>query len=176
MRNIKRVDAANNNVSTVSGLSNSRNLKWLDLSNNPFRNLDFLKDSNCIRVLILKNVRVPNLSVLSYLKHTIVLNLSENSLYNDPLICLQNMIILKSLSLSDNMYTEFPDISNTLLFELNLERNKFTSLSFPHLLPSLKILRLEGNRIEKMSNFSMCPNLSELYLFGNNITGILMVI
>jgi hypothetical protein len=53
-----------------------------------------------------------------------VLDISSNHLFNDPLDAVKELGLLNFLTLEDNLYTEIPNLSNLLLFELRLDKNK----------------------------------------------------
>ncbi|KAJ3397012.1 hypothetical protein HDU92_001025 [Lobulomyces angularis] len=171
VKNIKHLEAAHNHISNVLGLANCKYLKWLDLSYNPIRSIDFLKEALSLKVLLIRSVMVPNFSSLSNLKNLMALDLGGNHIYNDPLLMIKEMHILQYLALDENSYTEVPDISNAMLFELRLEKNKLRTVNFVSFLPMLRILHLEHNSINNTTPFSMLPNLQELYLQENNLHG-----
>jgi uncharacterized membrane protein YqhA len=59
-----------------------------------------------------------------------VLDIGSNHLFIEPLEAIKDLGILNFLSLEDNLYTEIPNLSNILLFELSIDKNKLRYVTY----------------------------------------------
>ncbi len=100
LKNIKRLDLSNKNISSIGGIETLSGIIELDLSFNKIKDIDNLKSLTNLKVLRLNNNKITNISTLAYLKDLKLLDLSSNKIKEvESLLFLPN---LKYLYLKGN--------------------------------------------------------------------------
>ncbi|KND02272.1 uncharacterized protein SPPG_09058 [Spizellomyces punctatus DAOM BR117] len=164
---LRSLNAANNDLSEISHISACAHLHVLDLSHNPLKSLEFLSSAKSMHVLVLRNTQLVELGHLEALRQLLYLDVSQNRLHNPTLESISDCKLLQYLSLSENVYTEFPRIPNNMLCELDVHHNNIRNLNIAKWSPRLRIINLSDNHVKYIEPLAMAPFLQELNLANN---------
>eukprot|EP00736_Rhodelphis_marinus_P010350 Rmarinus@m.14060 len=153
--NLREVNLDNNNMSSLSGLSQLRNLVVLRLNHNRISTIGDGPDDGFSELVNLE-----------------VLQLGYNQIAHIPMLNLKNLVELKVLFLQGNDIQKVEGLENlTQLRELVLDKNKVRFLSeysFANLV-NLRELRLEENGLRSLLYLNSLPKLQSLFLTCNRI-------
>ena len=152
LRNLRKLDLSNNNISEINSLISLPRLRKLILSKNKFTSLTELKafkNCNCLEYIDLRNNIISNLNEfkpLSYLKKCKSIDLSHNKIFN--LNIKYNVPKLIKLNLSNNDIHKIIHIKNLLkLRELDLSHNKISILENIRTVPVIELITVDFNPI-----------------------------
>jgi Leucine-rich repeat (LRR) protein len=175
-KTLKIVNARDNKIADFPSFLGNNMMEKLDLSGNliediteaidEFENLTHLDLSKNILANIHKNFN--SLVKLKYL------NLSTNQLQFLPDECFEDFVAMEELDLSDNQFTEIPNVSKlTNLKKLNLENNFLGSIPKGlNKLINLNQLNLSNNQLNSCKGVFDCLKLTNLKLNGNLLTSL----
>ena len=124
-----------------------------------------------IRILILNNSLIKDFSSLKYLANLLYLDISSSNLHNYSEKHFEKCHVLQYLDFSKNSFRSFPELPNTLLYEVQANRNEITQLGRMNWLFNLRILNLADNHVVDLMPFAMCPFLRVLDLSNNQLRG-----
>ncbi|WP_053002631.1 leucine-rich repeat domain-containing protein [Kordia jejudonensis] len=170
---LTELDLSENELDTISGLSNLTTLERLYLQNNQLTDITSLSELTSLKILFLSNNQLNDISPLSKLTSLEVLDFSDNLLTDTTISSLSELVDLEELYLSNTQLTRIDFLVNfTSLRVLDISENKLTDISVLSALKSLKFLHLNANQISNIDALASLTTLSYVNLYGNHITDI----
>ena len=144
METLTTFNAANRNITTLTGLETATALTTLNLSNNQITSISPLSRLTSLESLDLSENQISSISSLSGLTALTTLNLSDNRI--SSISSLSRLTSLETLNLSDNRISSLSTLSKlTRLTELDLSNNQIRDVLPLQGLSSLRRLNLDGN-------------------------------
>lgn len=163
-----KIDATNNNLTTLPDLSASKNLAYLYLNQNQVDTLDFLLKNTTLVQLQLFNNRLTYFPELPGFTKLQQLLLSGNQI--DTLSGMSYLMNLTDLEIGDNRLNSLPDLSgNTKLIYLHFHKNNIKDVEQLALFPKLQQAICWGNPITDLSSLNNNTTLTTLYAFENEL-------
>ena len=171
MKRLTGLDAADSQLTDLTGLEHAMNLTWLDLGVNEIRDISPLAGLIRLEALWIFANPLSDLSPLANLVNLKTLDLGVCQIANiRPLANLRNLEILR---LDSNLIEDIAPLSNLMMLtELGLADNRIADISSLTNLRNLEILRLHYNQIQDITPLANLKNLTELWLTANRIVDI----
>jgi len=172
---LTKLDAADKDISNLSGIEFCTNLQDLNLEANKIKDLSPLGSLANLRKLDLEiNVDISDITPLGSLTKLEVLDLSYLEFQTIDVDTLNKLTSLRELDLGGLWMDMSPLSKLTINLQiLLLYNNGITNIDFLSNLTSLEVLSLSfENQIKNISPLSNLTNLRVLYLDGNEITDI----
>ncbi len=166
-----KIDASNNNLTTIPDISATTSLQYLFLNNNKLTQLPNL--STLVNLLQLQafNNKLTSLPALNNLKSLDQLYITTNSLTSFPDI--SNLTQIRYLIIGDNPFGSLPDFSpNTNLLELHVHETNISEIKGLASLTKLTRLYCWQNNISDLSALSGNTTLIGFYAFSNNLSAL----
>lgn len=159
-----------NRVQYIADLSSYADLKRLNLANNQLTSVKRITWPSTLQELDLSNNPLPAFEDLSELELS-TLTLSNTSLTDVSSIALPSS--LSTLTVSFNDLTKFP-VTNAhdSLKRLYLVTNKIASFADIVIPPSLELLDLSWNKLSSFEGFELPSSVTKLFLGGNKFTSL----
>ncbi len=168
---ISSIEAAQCEISDLSGIESFKALRSLDLYNNYISDLTPISKLTSLQELILTRNWVSDIKPLVSLNSLKYLSLSANPI--SDISPISSMTFLESLHLNECGLTNIEAVSYlTSLKELGLEVNNISNISPLSSLKSLNYITLDKNQIKDISALSELTLLRNLYLSFTGIDGI----
>ena len=146
MNQLIGLDAADSQITDLTGLEHAINLTWLSLGGNEIRNLRPLAGLNQLETLSVWVNPISDISPLANLTQLRALDLGGCQISN--IMSLAALIQLRSLNLRFNSIEDLTPLANlTELTKLNLSHNKIVDVSPLASLTKLEKLWLQNNKI-----------------------------
>lgn len=172
MESFETLSITNNTIVSIEGLQYCTNLRSLDLSNNQINSLTPLTNLDKLVTVKLGNNKIPSIPDLSNMTSLSCLYLNNNII--ESVTGLKDLPCLMDLRLDYNKITDLSPMDNIpelTLFEAN--NNSINNISSLSQFTNLIILNLYHNNITDISPLSELQNLDvNLDLSYNNITDI----
>lgn len=172
MKRLTGLDAADSQITDVTGLEHATNVTWLEIGVNEIRDLSPLAGLIRLEALYIFVNPLSDISPLANLVNLKTLDLGVCQIASiRPLASLRNLEILR---LDNNGLIEdiAPLSSLMMLTELGLTENRIADISSLANLRNLEILRLNYNQIQDITPLANLKNLTELWLTGNQIVDV----
>ena len=172
MNQLTGLDAADSQITDLTGLEHAMNLTWLNLGVNEIRDISPLAGLIHLEALWIYVNPLSDITPLASLVNLKTLDLGVCQITNvHPLANLKELEILR---LDDNSLIEdIAPLSNLMMLtELGLTGNRIVDISPLSNLRNLEILRLHYNQIQDITPLANLTSLRELWLTGNRIVDI----
>ena len=161
----------NNSISDISALAGLTSLDYLDLSNNSISDISALAGLSSLYYLDLSNNNISDISPLAGLTSLDNLYLSNNSI--SDISALVGLTSLDNLDLSNNNISDISALAGlTDLLWLYLSNSSISDISVLAGLTSLDYLDLSNNSISDISALAGLTSLDYLDLSNNSISDI----
>ena len=178
MAKLRRLDAQNKGIRSLTGLEHATNLQRLHLglgrvngetvNSNEISNLSPLSKLTKLEYLYLDNNSISDISDVKNLTYLKDLYLQSNSI--SDISAVSSLTNLRELSFGNNNVSDISDVKNlTNLTSLYLNSNSISDISAVSNLTNLIELSLSSNSISDISAVSSLTNLKWLYLQSNSI-------
>ena len=169
--NLTLLDLSDNSISDISAVSGLTNLISLDLSGNSISDMLAVADLTNLLSLYLQGNSISGISAVSGLTHLRHLDLSGNSI--SDISAVSGLTHLERLFLGQNTISNIPPVVGlTNLTQLDLQDNSISDISAVADLTNLLFLNLQGNSISDISPVSGLTTLVQLWLDGNRVSDI----
>ncbi|RKU33295.1 hypothetical protein C6499_01600 [Candidatus Poribacteria bacterium] len=172
MKRLTGLDAADSQITDLTGLEHATNVTWLELGVNEIRDISPLAGLIRLEALYIFVNPLSDISPLANLVNLKTLDLGVCQIANiRPLANLRNLEILR---LDNNgLLEDIAPLSNLMMLtELGLTENRIADISSLANLRNLEILRLHYNQIEDITPLANLTSLRELWLTGNRIVDV----
>lgn len=169
---LTRLDAANTEITDLTGLEYAVNLTILNLSTNDITDITPVQGLNSLTYLNLFSNDVQSLEPIKDLTNLTALNLGNNRNISDKSI-IGNLTNLTTLILINTQTSDIAFLKDlTELTSLNISQNTITNITPLKNMEKLKALYAFGNNIQDISSLEPLKNIMELNLNNNNIRDI----
>ena len=171
MNQLTRLDAADGQITDLTGLEHAINLTWLHLGVNEIQDISPLAELERLEALWIYVNPLSDITPLASLVNLKTLDFGVCQITNvHPLANLKELEILR---LDSNLIEDIAPLSNLMMLtELGLADNRIVDISSLADLTNLEILRLHYNQIQDITPLANLTSLRELWLTGNRIVGI----
>ena len=171
MNQLTGLDAADNQITDLTGLEHAINLTWLHLGVNEIRDISPLAELERLEALWIYVNPLSDITPLASLVNLKTLDFGVCQITNvHPLANLKELEILR---LDSNLIEDIAPLSNLMMLtELGLADNRIADISSLANLINLEILRLHYNQIQDITPLANLTSLRELWLTGNRIVDI----
>ncbi len=171
MNQLTGLDAANSQITDLTGLECATNVTWLKLGLNDIRDISPLAGLIHLEALWLFYNPLSDISPLANLVNLKTLDFGVCQITNvHPLANLKELEILR---LDSNLIEDIAPLSNLMMLtELGLADNRIADISSLADLINLEILRLHYNQIQDITPLANLTSLTELWLTGNRIVDV----